>query len=185
MLNRKEFEWRLKKQDLVNWRWENKDVSSIADKVKIQAAINYIERELSVKLPDEYKDFLLLTEDQGIFFEDEGNDRFLARYNHKAMVVVMNIFFPAEQVIDYTKQSQESIYDHRTLLTNGFIVIACDYDDNAEAYLIYDVREESATYQHIFHWRYYVDNVVVGDGLGFVARSLKEFLHMPTSEDNL
>ncbi|WP_265434833.1 SMI1/KNR4 family protein [Aeromonas salmonicida] len=175
----------IEKQDLVNWAWENKDVSSNADEVKIQSAINHIERELSINLPNEYKDFIFLTGDQGAWFHDRKNDFFLTKYSHKTMIVMMNVFFPTELATDYTKLLQESIYDHRTLLPNGLIVIASDCDDDADAYLIYDVREESATYQHIFHWRYYVDNLVVGDGLGFVARSLKEFLHMPTSEDNL
>lgn len=175
----------IEKQDLVNWKWETKESSIIVDEWKIRAVFNHIEQELAVRLPDEYKNFLLLTDDQGPWFKDDDECYFLAKYNHATMVVMMSTFFSSEGVIDYTKLLQESIYDHRTLLPNGLIVIACDYDDDADAYLIYDVREDSATYQHIFHWRYYVDNLIVGDGLGLAARSLKEFLHMPTSEDKL
>lgn len=51
--------------------------------------------------------------------------------------------------------------------------------------LFMTIRNSSPTYQHIFNWRYYVDNLVVGEGLGLIARSLKEFLSMPTSEDEL
>ncbi|ATY82043.1 cell wall assembly protein [Aeromonas veronii] len=175
----------IEKQDLVNWEWGNKDLSSIVDERKIHFLINRVEQELSIKLPVEYRDFISFTDVQGPWVQDNEKSSLLAKYNHATVILMMLTFFSTEGVIDHTKLLQESIYDHRTLLPNGLIVIAKDCDDDADAYLIYDVREDSATYQHIFHWRYYVDNLVVGDGLGFVARSLKEFLHMPTSEDNL
>ncbi|MFM4733671.1 hypothetical protein, partial [Aeromonas salmonicida] len=68
---------------------------------------------------------------------------------------------------------------------NGLIAIGSEYDDDGDAYIIYDVRPDSPTYRNIFHWRYYVDNLIVGDGLGLLALSLKDFLHKPASESEL
>ncbi|WP_407273854.1 SMI1/KNR4 family protein [Dickeya ananatis] len=172
----------IEKQDLI--KWENNEPGITVDVQKIHDVINKVEQNLSVKLPDEYKDYLILVGDQTSWpHEDCGY--FLAKYNGKTIQVLMSVLFPTEDVIDSTKLLQESIYENRTLLSNGLIVIGCDYDDIADAYLVYDIRENSLTYQHVFHWRYYQDNLVVGDGLGLVAHSLKDFLHTPTSEDKL
>ncbi|MCL2892050.1 SMI1/KNR4 family protein [Brenneria tiliae] len=169
-------------EDLV--KWETDESQLIVDDALVRSRIKKIELELNVSLPEEYCNYIISIADQAAGTKD-GSDYFLVKYNDRISVALMSVLFDSDCVIKYTKLLQESIYDHRSLLKNGMIAIGCDYDDDGDAYVIYDVRPNSPTYQHVFHWRYYVDNLVVGEGLGFIAHSLKEFLSMPTSEDEL
>ncbi|WP_201276493.1 SMI1/KNR4 family protein [Aeromonas salmonicida] len=83
----------IEKQDLVNWGWENKDLSSIVDERKVHSLINHVERELSIKLPDEYRDFIFLTDDQGPWVQDKKKRYLLAKYNHATVILMMRTFF--------------------------------------------------------------------------------------------
>lgn len=165
-------------------KWETDDPNLTIDEISLELAIHAIETELEVKLPEEYRSYLHLVTDQSCGAKQE-EEYFLIRYDSGNEVALMPILSRSQRVISSTKLLQESIYEHRSLLPNGLIAIGSDYDDFSDAYLIYDVRPNSSTYQNIFHWRYYKDNLVSGEGLGLVAHSLKEFLHTPTSEDKL
>ncbi|MBN3074606.1 SMI1/KNR4 family protein, partial [Pectobacterium brasiliense] len=87
--------------------------------------------------------------------------------------------------IDSTKKMLESINENSILHSKGFIISGFDYDDLSDGYMLYDLRPESPTYQNIFQRMYSQDNLIVGEGLGFVANSLKEFLNTQTSEYEL
>ena len=165
-------------------KWEVSSPELLPSSDQINAGIALIESNLSVSLTDEYKNYLHFINARTCWCK-EGNDFFLAKYNDATIKVLMSVMFPPDSVIELTKLLRESIYDHRTLLLPGLIVIGCDYDDEADAYLIYDTRVDSPTYKCIFHWRYYEDNLVVGDGLGFVAHSLKDFLQLPVNPEQL
>lgn len=165
-------------------KWDLSQDEPLPSSAEVNAAIAHIEHELSVSLPEEYKGYLHLVKLQAAWCK-EGNDYFLVQYNHSTIKVLMSVLSSPDKVIDLTMLLRESIYDHRTLLSPGLIAIGHDYDDEGDAYLIYDTRADSATYGHVFHWRYYVDNLVIGDGLGRVAPSLTGFLQMPASEDQL
>lgn len=172
----------IQSQHLEKWEISSSELLPSTD--KINADISLVESELSVSLTDEYKSYLHFIKARTSWCK-EGNEFFLAKYNDATIKVLMSVMFPPDSVIGLTKLLRESIYDHRTLLQPGLIVIGCDYDDAADAYLIYDTRVDSSTYKYVFHWRYYEDNLVVGDGLGLVAYSLKDFLNTPTAENEL
>ncbi|MFP1824573.1 SMI1/KNR4 family protein [Lonsdalea quercina] len=167
-------------KDFLGWRMSG----SSFDLDKIKGAMSFIESELMVRLPIEYNGYLKLTNDEAIA-PIRKKEYCLAKYDHGVRPIRVSVLFPSEQVVEYTKLSQESIYDERHFLPNGLIVIGSNYDGDSDSCIVYDVRPNSPTYLHVFNWRYYVDNLVVGEGLGFIARSLKEFLSMPTSEDEL
>ncbi|PWC09900.1 cell wall assembly protein [Brenneria roseae subsp. americana] len=170
------------KEDLVNWHMD--ETLFEQDPVNIEKKVKNVESVLNVNLPSEFKIFLLLTNDQAIS-PVEDKDFCLAKYNNESRVVYVDGFYSCESIIEITKLSQESIYEHRFILPEGLIVIGVNYDGATDAHIVYDVRPGSPTYQHLFNWRYSVDNVFVGEGLGFLAHSLKEFLNTPTSEDEL
>lgn len=172
----------IQKEDLR--KWETDDPNLAVESLLINKRIFSVEEKLRVNLPNEYKNYLHLVADQACG-PLEGIDNFLVRYDGKAREALMASLFSSERVICSTNLLQESIYENRSLLPAGLIAIGSDYDDDGDAYIIYDVRADSATYKNVFHWRYYIDNLVVGDGLGLLALSLKEFLHKPTSEDEL
>lgn len=161
-------------KDFLGWRVSDSRV----DVDKVKGAISAIERELMVRLPGEYHDYMKSTNDEAIA-PIRKREYCLAKYDHGARAIRVSVLFPSEQVAEYTKLSQESIYDERHLLPNGLIVIGSNYDGDSDSCLIYDVRPDSPTYLHVFNWRYYVDNLVVGEGLGLLAHSLKEFLTTP------
>ena len=167
-------------KDFLGWRMS--DLSFDVDKVKV--ARSTIESELIVRLPTEYNDYLKSTNDEAIA-PVRKREYCLAKYDHGARSVGVSVLFPSQQVVEYTKLSQESIYDERHLLPNGLIVIGSNYDGDSDACIVYDVRPDSSTYLYVFNWRYYVDNLVVGEGLGLLAHSLKEFLNTPTAANAL
>ncbi|MBA0219848.1 SMI1/KNR4 family protein [Pectobacterium brasiliense] len=173
---------KIEKLDLNNWNV--RELNSIYDERKIKNSILFVESELKIRLPLELKELISLANDNPILPADEC-DCCLAKYNNSSLLIDVVIIFNGESIVNSTKISQESIYDKRFLLPNGLIAIGSSYDDSGDAYLIYDVRPDSATYKNVFHWRYYADNLIAGEGLGFIAHSLKEFLSMPTSEDEL
>ncbi|AYH04171.1 SMI1/KNR4 family protein [Pectobacterium parmentieri] len=169
-------------KDFVGWRMNSSNFDSNLNKVK--SAIVLIENKLMVKLPIEFNDYLTLTNDEAIA-PVRKKEYCLAKYAQGVRSVRTSVLFPSEQVIEYTKLSQESIYDERYLLPTGLIVIGSNYDGDSDSCIIYDVRPNSPTYLHVFNWRYYVDNVVVNEGLGLLAHSLKAFLSTPTAIDAL
>lgn len=173
---------KIQKEDLAKWETDEPDL--IIEPLLIKKKITDVEKALLINLPDEYKDYVHLVADQTCSPLD-GLDNFIARYNEKTRMTVMATLASTNRVVISTKLLQESIYDHRSLLPNGLIAIGTDYDDDADAYIIYDVRPDSPTYKNVFHWRYYVDNLAVGDGLGLLALSLREFLHKTDLEDEL
>lgn len=173
---------KIQKDDLVKWEVDEPDL--IADPLFIRKGITDVEKSLLISLPNEYKDYIHLVADQACT-PLSNLDNFIARYNEKNRIIVMATLSSTNRVVTSTKLLQESIYDHRSLLPDGLIAIGSDYDDDGDAYIIYDVRADSPTYRNVFHWRYYVDNLVVGDGLGLLAISLREFLHKPAFEDGL
>ncbi|HKS32192.1 MAG TPA: SMI1/KNR4 family protein [Enterobacteriaceae bacterium] len=172
----------IQKEDLSKWETDNPDFS--VDATILNRTIVVAEGELKVRFPDEYKDYIHLVSNQACGPIEE-LDYFLVKYNEKTRKAVMAILFSMEQMISSTRLLKESIYEHRFLLTEGFVAIGSNYDDDGDAYILYDVNPSSPTYEHIFHWRYYVDNLIVGDGLGLLARSLREFLHTPVAEEEL
>lgn len=173
---------KIQKDDLVKWEVDEPDL--IADPLLIRKGITDVEKALLISLPNEYKDYIHLVADQACS-PLSNLDNFIARYNSKTRMIVMATLSSTNRVVTSTKLLQESIYDHRSLLPDGLIAIGSDYDDDGDAYIIYDVRADSPTYRNVFHWRYYVENLVVGDGLGLLALSLREFLHKPALEDKL
>ncbi|MBN3050214.1 SMI1/KNR4 family protein [Pectobacterium brasiliense] len=172
----------IEKKDLL--KWEVSDPEIVVERKKSDGFVMNIEKELSITLPNEYRDYIFLTANQTSWPKDDCG-YFLAKYNDRSLKVLMSVLFPYEEVIDSTKLLQESIYEHRFLLSQGLIIIGCDYDDFSDGYLVYDVRRESPTYQNIFHWMYSQGNLIVGEGLGFIAHSLKEFLNTPTAANEL
>lgn len=173
---------KIQREDLV--KWETDEPNLIGDQLFIKKRLSDVEKSLLINLPDEYIDYIHIVADQACSPLDE-LDNFIARYNGRTRVTVMATLSSTSRVVTSTKLLQESIYDNRSLLPNGLIAIGSEYDDDGDAYIIYDVRPDSPTYRNIFHWRYYVDNLVVGDGLGLLALSLKEFLHKPALESEL
>lgn len=173
------FNMTIEKEDLKNWVISNGGF--IPDEIKVNASILSIENGLNVKLPREYKDFLALTNDESCSPIDDKSSC-LCKYNSKLIVVLVNVLSNSKRLISQTNMLSGS---DENGLVNGLVAIGRNYDDDGDAYIIYDVRPNSPTYQHVFHWRYYVDNLVIGEGLGFLAHSLKEFLNTPTLEDEL
>ncbi|PWD62596.1 SMI1/KNR4 family protein [Pectobacterium parmentieri] len=172
----------IEKTDLNNWDMD--EPNFIPDVNKINSSITFIQNELKVIIPNEMQELMFLTNDKPIG-PTEDIDSVLVKYNDKTIIINIEITYSSNYIVEYTKLSQESIYEKRFLLPNGLIVIGSSYDDAGYACLIYDVRPDSVTYKHVFHWRHYVDNLIMGEGLGLIAHSLKEFLSMPTSEDAL
>lgn len=173
---------RIQKEDLSKWETDNPDFSlnaTILNRIIVDAEV-----KLKVRFPDEYKDYIYLVSNQACG-PIEDLDYFLVKYNGKTRKALMAILFTIEQMISSTELLKESIYDHRSLLTTDFIAIGSNYDDDGDAYIVYDVNPSSPTYKHVFHWRYYVDNLIVGDGLGLLAHSLRGFLHTPAAEEEL
>lgn len=173
---------KIKKEDLA--KWETDEPELMVEPLFLKKRISDLEKALLISLPDEYLDYIHLVADQACSPLDE-LDNFIAIYNGITRVAVMAILSSTDRVVSSTKLLQESVYDHRSLLPNGLIAIGSEYDDDGDAYIIYDVRPESPTYRNIFHWRYYVDNLIVGDGLGLLALSLRDFLHKPALESEL
>ncbi|OSN02458.1 SMI1/KNR4 family protein [Lonsdalea populi] len=173
---------KIQKEDLAKWETDYSDL--VLDATTFDKIIRGAEEKLQIHFPDEYKDYIRLVGNQACGPIDE-LDHFLVRYNERTRKALMVILFPMEQVISSTNLLKESIYDNRSLLPVGLIAIGSDYDDDGDAYIIYDVRANSPTYRHVFHWRYYIDNLIVGEGLGLLGRSLKEFLHTPAVEEEL
>ncbi|GLY61444.1 SMI1/KNR4 family protein [Pectobacterium brasiliense] len=167
-------------KDFSGWRMS----ASSFDLDKVKGAINVIENVLMVRLPIEFNSYLKSTNDEAIA-PIRKKEYCLAKYDYGARPIRVSVLFPSEQVVEYTKLSQESIYDERHLLPNGLIVIGSNYDGDSDSCIVYDVRPNSPTYLHVFNWRYYVDNLVVGEGLGLLAHSLKEFLNTPTAANEL
>ncbi|MBN3050215.1 SMI1/KNR4 family protein [Pectobacterium brasiliense] len=172
----------IEKSDLDNWDMDEPDFTP--DVNRVNASIAFIQNELGVVLSNEMQELMFLTNDKPIGPVDD-IDSVLAKYNDGSRIIGIDIIYSINSIVEYTRLSQESIYESRSLLPNGLIVIGSSYDGASDSSIIYDIRNSSPTYQHIFNWRYYVDNLVVGEGLGLIARSLKEFLSMPTSEDEL
>lgn len=172
----------IEKSDLDNWDMDEPDFTPDANRVN--ASIAFIQNELGVALSKEMQELMYLTNDKPIGPVDDA-DSVLAKYNDGSRIIAIDIIYSGNSIVEYTKLSQESIYDSRSLLPCGLIVIGSSYDGVSDSCIVYDIRDSSSTYLHVFNWRYYVDNLVVGEGLGFVAHSLKEFLSMPTSEDEL
>lgn len=160
--------------DLATWRISDSEASAALNKA--DAAIAQIQSALNVVLPEEYCAFLTATNDHAAG-PPRSRTHCLAHYLQDARIVRVSVLYPAEQVIEMTRLSRESIYAHRTLLPDGLIIIGSNYDDNADACIVYDTRITSVTYLHVFNWRYYADNLVAGDGLGVMAVSLQAFLH--------
>lgn len=173
---------KIKKEDLEKWEKDEPDL--MVDPLFLKKKIADVEKALLISLPDEYLDFIHLVGDQACSPLGE-LDNFIATYNGITRVAVMATLSSTDRVVNSTKLLQESVYDHRSLLPNGLIAIGSEYDDDGDAYIIYDVRPESPTYRNIFHWRYYVDNLIVGDGLGLLALSLRDFLRKPALESEL
>lgn len=173
---------KIQKEDLV--KWETDEPGLIVDPLSIKKRIADVEKALLICLPDEYLDFIHLVGDQACSPLGE-LDNFIAIYNRITRVAVMATLSSTDRVVTATKLLQESVYDHRSLLPNGLIAIGSEYDDDGDAYIVYDVRPKSPTYRNLFHWRYYVDNLIVGDGLGLLALSLRDFLHKPALESEL
>lgn len=161
----------IQRDDLTSWRLDdsNTDINS-ADR-----AIEQIQSALNVVLPAEYCALLTIANDNAAA-PPRNRTHCLAEYTQQARVVRISVLYPAEQVIAMTRLSQESVYEHRSLLPEGLIVIGSTYDGSSDACIVYDTRTTSTTYQHVFNWRYYADNVIAGDGLGGMAVSLKAFL---------
>lgn len=176
------FSMNIEKEDLE--KWETDEPGLMVDSLFLKKRIADVENALVISLPDEYLDFIHLVGDQACSPRDELAN-FIATYNGFTRVAIMATLSSTDRVVNSTKLLQESVYDHRSLLTNGLIAIGSEYDDDGDAYIIYDVRPESPTYRNIFHWRYYVDNLIVGDGLGLLALSLRDFLHKPALESEL
>ncbi|WEE79496.1 SMI1/KNR4 family protein [Comamonas testosteroni] len=173
---------KIKKEDLA--KWETDEPELMVEPLFLKKRISDLEKALLISLPDEYLDYIHLVADQACSPLDE-LDNFIAIYNGITRVAVMATLSSTDRVVSSTKLLQESVYDHRSLLPNGLIAIGSEYDDDGDAYIIYDVRPESPTYRNIFHWRYYVDSLIVGDGLGLLALSLRDFLHKPALESEL
>lgn len=173
---------KIQKEDLVKWETDEPDL--FIEPIAVKNRVTDVERKLRIKLPNEYVDYICLVSDQACSPLDD-LDNFIARYNGKTRMAVMATLSSTSRVVTSTKLLQESMYDNRSLLPNGLIAIGSEYDDDGDAYIIYDVRPDAPTYRNIFHWRYYEDNLVVGDGLGLLALSLKEFLHKPALESEL
>ncbi|AOR63473.1 SMI1/KNR4 family protein [Pectobacterium wasabiae] len=165
-------------------KWDMDEPNFIPDVNKINSSITFIQNELKIVVPNEMQKLMFLTNDKPVG-PAEDIDSVLAKYNDKTIIIDIEIIYSSNYIVEYTKLSQESVYDKRFLLPNGLIVIGSTYDDAGDACLIYDVRPDSITYKNVFHWRYYADNLIMGEGLGLIAHSLKEFLSMPTSEDEL
>lgn len=163
---------KIQKEDLV--KWETDEPGLIVDPLFIKKRIADVEKALLICLPDEYLDFIHLVGDQACSPLGE-LDNFIAIYNRITRVAVMATLSSTDRVVTATKLLQESVYDHRSLLPNGLIAIGSEYDDDGDAYIVYDVRPKSPTYRNLFHWRYYVDNLIVGDGLGIVGSIIKRF----------
>lgn len=172
----------IEKSDFSNWRMT--DSNFAPDVGNVSNAIKHIEIELEVDLPKEYQLFLSLINDKPIVPND-GREYCLARYDHGVRRVHVAVLSSSRKVIERTKLSRESIFDERHLLAEGLIVIGSNYDGDADACIVYDTRPDSPTYLHVFNWRYYVDNLVVGEGLGLLAHSLKAFLNTPTVANEL
>ncbi|WP_182286343.1 SMI1/KNR4 family protein [Comamonas testosteroni] len=173
---------KIKKEDLAKWETDKPEL--MVEPLFLKKRISDLEKALLIRLPDEYLDYIHLVADQACSPLDE-LDNFIAIYYGITRVAVMATLSSTDRVVSSTKLLQESVYDHRSLLPNGLIAIGSEYDDDGDAYIIYDVRPESPTYRNIFHWRYYVDNLIVGDGLGLLALSLRDFLHKPALESEL
>lgn len=172
----------IEKTDFANWRMSDSNFAPDVD--NIRNAMRHIEVELGVELPKEYQLFLSLINDKPIVPND-GKEYCLARYDHGVRRVHVAVLSSSRKVIERTTLSRESIYDERHLLAEGLIVIGSTYDGDTDACLVYDTRPDSPTYSHVFNWRYYVDNLVLGEGLGLLAHSLKEFLNTPTAVSEL
>lgn len=172
----------IEKSDLDNWDMDEPNFTP--DLNRVNTSIVLIQKELGVLLSDEMQELMFLTNDKPIGPVD-GVDSVLAKYSDESRIIGIDVIYSSNSVVEYTKLSQESIYESRSLLPNGLIVIGSGYDGASDSCIVYDIRKTSPTYLHVFNWRYYKDNLVVGDGLGFVAYSLKDFLNMPTAEDKL
>lgn len=172
----------IEKSDLDNWDMD--EPNFIPDSNRVNASIVFIQNELGVLLPKEMQDLMILTNDKPIGPVD-CIDSVLAKYNDESRVIGIDIIYSGNSIVEYTKLSQESIYESRSLLPNGLIIIGSGYDGASDSCIVYDIRKNSQTYLHVFNWRYYSDNLTVGEGLGLIAHTLKEFLSMPTSEDEL
>lgn len=130
-------------------KWETDEPGLTVDPLFIKKRIADVEKALLISLPDEYLDFVHLVGDQACSPLDE-LDNFIAIYNRIARVAVMATLSSTDRVVTATKLLQESVYDHRSLLPNGLIAIGSEYDDDGDAYIIYDVRHESPTYRIYF-----------------------------------
>ena len=173
---------KIEKSDLDNWDMDEPDFTP--DLNRVNASIAFIQKELGVLLSDEMQELMFLTNDKPIGPVDDV-DSVLAKYNDASRIIGIDIIYSSNSVVEYTKLSQESIYESRSLLPNGLIVIGSSYDGASDSCIVYDIRKTSPTYLHVFNWRYHSDNLVVGEGLGLIAHTLKEFLIAPTSEDEL
>ena len=168
--------------DFSKWNMAEHDFSDGNDRA--ENAVKTIQLELNVFLPDEYREFLFVTHDESIRPLRESR-HCLSKHDSGTRIIRIIALSASDEVVEMTKLSQESIYEHRSLLPNGLIVIGSNYDGDSDSCIVYDVRPGSPTYLHVFNWRYYVDNLVVGDGLGLLALSLKAFLHTPTAANEL
>lgn len=168
------------KKDLKLWETDNPDL--VLNSLQLSENIRALEKQLKVNLPKEYREYLRLVADQACGPVDEV-DNFLVSYESYSIKAVMAVLSPTESVIRHTRLLQESAGDSWRVLPTGLIAIGSDYDDDGDAYIIYDVRPESVTYLHVFHWKYDVADLIAGSGLGLLAHSLKEFLQMPIPQE--
>lgn len=166
----------IKKEDFGKWFMEK---SFFESNDKIHFIFSEIQNEFGIMLPDEFKDFILLTNDQDIA-PNRGTDSCLAKYDQGNRIVLIDVLFSSEGILHYTKMLTKERENGQCLL-----VIGADYDENGDAYIVYDVGSKSPTSRHVFHWRYHSDPLLVGKGLGFLAPSLKDFLLSPSSREEL
>ncbi|MFP1908204.1 SMI1/KNR4 family protein [Lonsdalea quercina] len=165
------------KEDFNKWFMERDSFELNENKASL--IFSQIQTELGVVLSSEFKDFILLSDDQDIA-PKRGSDSCLAKYDQGNRIVLIDVLFCSEGIVHYTKMLTKERENGRSLL-----VIGGDYDENGDAYIVYDLDSKSSTYRHVFHWRYHSDPLNVGDGLGFLATSLKEFLLSPSSREEL
>ncbi|GKV94874.1 SMI1/KNR4 family protein [Pectobacterium aroidearum] len=167
----------IKKEDFGKWFMERESFE--LNEKRASLVFSQIQDDLGFFLSGELKDFILLSDDQDIA-PKRGCDSCLAKYDQGNRIVLIDVLFCSEGIVHYTKMLTKKREGGQYLL-----VIGADYDENGEAYILYDLDSASTTYRHVFHWRYHSDPLRVGDGLGFLAPSLKEFLLSPSSREEL
>lgn len=165
------------KNDFNKWFMERDTFTPDSDKAT--AVVAQLNHELNVISSDELYDFIRLTDDQDIA-PIQGMDTCMAKYDKTTQIVLIDVLFCSEAIIHYTKMLLAAKTSSRSL-----IIIGADYDSYGDGYIVYDLNPQSATYQHVFHWRYHSDPVIPGQGLAILATSLQDFLLIPASRETL